>query len=60
MKAYLITTGFVFALITLAHVARVFAGGRHLATEPVFVLLTILSASLAVWAWRLLRSLRRR
>ena len=59
MKAYLITTGTVFTLITLAHVARAFAEGRSLATDPVFNLLTILSASLAVWAWRLLRSLRR-
>jgi hypothetical protein len=56
MKAYLITTGIIFALITLAHILRVFAEGPRLAQDPVFVLLTILAAGLSVWAWRLLRN----
>ena len=56
MKAYLITTGVVFALITLAHILRVFAEGPRLAKDPVFILLTLLAAGLSVWAWRLLRS----
>jgi hypothetical protein len=55
MKAYLITTGVIFALITLMHIARMVAEWPHLATEPVFILLTILAAGLSVWAWRLLR-----
>ena len=55
MKAYLITTGTVFGLITLAHIWRVFAEGPHLATDPVFVLLTVAAAALCLWAWRLLR-----
>lgn len=55
MKAYLITTGTVFGLITLAHIWRAWAEGPHLATDPVFVLLTIAAAALCVWAWRLLR-----
>ena len=38
MKAYLITTGTVFGLITLAHIWRVLAGGPRLATDPLFVL----------------------
>ncbi len=54
MKAYLVTTGIIFALITLAHVWRVFAEGPHLATDPIFVALTFLAAGLSVWAWRLL------
>jgi hypothetical protein len=54
MKAYLITTGTVFGLITLAHIWRVFVEGRHLATDPVFILLTIAAATLCFWAWRLL------
>jgi hypothetical protein len=57
MKAYLITTGIVFALITLAHILRVFAEGPRLAKDPFFILLTLLAAGLSVWAWRLLRSL---
>ncbi len=56
MKAYLITTGIIFALITLAHILRVFAEGPRLAKDPFFILLTLLAASLSVWAWRLLRS----
>jgi hypothetical protein len=55
MRAYLITTGTIFALIVVAHVWRAFAEGSHLATDPVFVLLTILAAALSFWAWRLLK-----
>jgi uncharacterized membrane protein len=55
MKAYLLITGTVFGLITLAHLWRVFAEGRHLAKDPVFVLLTVAAAALCLWAYRLLR-----
>ena len=55
MKAYLITTGTVFGLITLAHIWRVFVEGPHLATDPVFVLLTVAAVALCVWAWCLLK-----
>ncbi len=55
MKAYIITTGVIFALITLAHVLRVFAEGSRLAKDPFFILLTCLAAGLAIWAWRLAR-----
>jgi hypothetical protein len=51
MKAYLITTGTVFGLITVAHICRMFAEGPRLAREPVFLLLTLLAAGLSVWAW---------
>jgi hypothetical protein len=55
MKAYLITTGMIFALIVVAHVWRAFAEGSHLATDPLFLLLTLLAAALSIWAWRLLK-----
>ncbi len=55
MKAYLITTGIVFGLITMAHIWRGFAEGSHLATDSVFILLTVLSAVLCFWAFRLLK-----
>jgi hypothetical protein len=55
MKAYLITTGLVFSLITIAHMARVFAEGLRMAREPFFVLLTLLAAGLSIWAWYLLK-----
>jgi len=59
MKAYLLTTGTVFALITAAHVWRVVAESSSLARDPGFIALTIVTACLAVWAWRLLRGLPR-
>ena len=55
MKAYVTTTGIIFALLTVAHVWRVFEEGRHLARDPFFVLVTLAAAALCLWAWRLLR-----
>ena len=54
MKAYLITTATVFGLITVAHVARVFAEGPHMASDPFFLAITLLAAGLSIWAWWLL------
>ena len=59
MKAYLITTGTLFALVAAAHVARTVAEWRRLATEPSFILegpvLGLVAGAIALWAWRLLR-----
>ena len=55
MKAYLITTGAVFALLTLAHLLRIIMEWPHLAREPFFLLITVVAAGLSLWAWRLLR-----
>ena len=55
MKAYLVTTGTVFGLITLAHIWRVLEEGSHLAKDPVFLVLTVVAAVLCVWAWSLFR-----
>ena len=52
MKAFLITTGSVFGLIVLAHIARAFAEGPSVAKDPVFILLTLLAAGLSAWSWR--------
>ena len=54
MKAYLLTTGTVFVLIIVAHIARMFAEGPGLLKEPAYVLTTVLCTALVVWAWRLL------
>ncbi len=59
MKSYVMTTGAVFGLITLAHVWRMIAENPHLATDPAFLVLTVATASLSLWAWRVLRLLRR-
>ena len=58
MKAYIITTGLIFALITIAHLARMVTE-THVLTEPLYLLLTILSAALAIWAVVVLRRLSR-
>ncbi len=55
MKAYLMTTGALFALLTLAHLVRIVVEGRHVATDPVFAIFTIIAAGLCVWALLLLR-----
>ena len=55
MKAYVMTTGAVFGLITLAHIARIIAEGPRLMTDPFFVLLTVATAGLSLWAWRVFR-----
>jgi hypothetical protein len=59
MKAYVITTGAVFGLITLAHLFRVIVEGSHLARDPIYILLTLVAAGLCLWAWRVLRLLPR-
>jgi hypothetical protein len=59
MKAYLITTGILFGLLTGAHIWRAIAEGPQMAKDPFFILLTVLAASLSIWAWRLLRTLSR-
>lgn len=54
MKAYLITTGTVFALIVVAHLARLADEGWYMLEDPWFIALTLLAAGLSGWAWRLL------
>jgi len=64
MKAYLITTGTLFALIAVMHVLKSFADRDQFATHPWEFLsmfaLGLVAAALSVWAWWLLgRRLRR-
>jgi len=55
MRTYVMTTGAVFGLITLAHLLRIIAEGPQLMTDPWYVLLTVAAGTLGLWAWRLLR-----
>jgi hypothetical protein len=59
MRAYVVTTGTIFGLLTLAHLWRMVEEGSRVATDLPFVLLTLLSASLCLWAWRVSRILAR-
>lgn len=58
MKSYVITTGSVFALVALAHVARAIEEGSGVLKNPWFVATTILSVGLCAWALRLLKPSR--
>ena len=59
MKAYLLTTSVVFALLTLAHLLRIIVEGPHLAKDPFFLLITVVAGGLCVWALWLLRLSKR-
>lgn len=52
MKAYVLITGIIFALITVAHLARLYFE-PHFLSDPVYLALTILTAGLTGWAGRL-------
>jgi hypothetical protein len=58
MNAFLFTAGTVFALIVIAHVARMFVE-PHVAGEPWFWVTTVIAAALSAWAWLLFLSGRR-
>ena len=51
MKAYIITSGVIFGLITVAHLWRIALEGTRLASDPIFIVLTFLAAGLCAWAF---------
>jgi len=53
LKTYVMTTGAIFGLLTLAHIWRVIEE-THLATDPGYLLITVTAAALCLWAGRLL------
>jgi hypothetical protein len=55
MRAYVITTGIVFATLVAVHVLRAIEEGPQLLKEPPFILTTLAAAALFVWAMSLLR-----
>ena len=59
MKAYLVTTGVLYGMIAVMHVARAIAEWRLLRSDPFYFLsmvaLGLVAAGLSVWSWRLLR-----
>ena len=58
MRAYLLTTGALFAVLALAHLARTIAESSRL-TDPGFIVegpgIGIVAGMIAIWAWQLLR-----
>jgi hypothetical protein len=61
MRSYLATTGLLFALLGTAHWWRTFAEWPRLTDEPLFIVegpgIGALASALAIWAWRLQRSI---
>jgi hypothetical protein len=52
MRAYVTTTGALFALLVLMHIWRAIAEGASMLRDPFYIVVTVVSAALAVWAWR--------
>jgi hypothetical protein len=55
MKTYVMTTGAVFGLLALVHLWRIVEEWPHLATDPWFILVTVVAGALCLWSWRVLR-----
>jgi len=60
MKVYLSLTAVVFGLLAAMHVWRMVAESSSLVKDPFFLLLTLVSAGLCLWAVKLLLAQRRR
>jgi hypothetical protein len=60
LKAYVITTGTIYALIVVAHIWRVAVEGTALLEERHFILLTVAAAGLSLWSFWLLRGIPKR
>ena len=58
MRLYVMVTGIIFALVVIAHVARMITEDASLATDPIYLLITACAAGLSVWSWLVLRRSR--
>jgi hypothetical protein len=58
VRGYVLATGGAAVLLALAHLARILMEGTHLLGQPAFLLATLASIGIAVWALLLLRDLR--
>ena len=57
MRSYVVTTGLIYVLLLLAHVARLVAEGRSPLESTAFVATSVVAAAMAAWSWRVYRSL---
>jgi hypothetical protein len=60
VKAYSLVTSLVFGLIVALHAAKLAADGWQIATEPWFIVTTLLAAGLCVWGLVLFARANRR
>lgn len=54
MKVYVLTTGALFGLLTVAHLWRMIVE-RDRVVDPWYILITVAAGALCVWAWLLYR-----
>ncbi|MGH8221818.1 MAG: hypothetical protein ACREQZ_02480 [Woeseiaceae bacterium] len=55
MRAYVITSGLLFMILVVAHVARILSEGLRVATEADFAASTMLAIGMSAWALWLVR-----
>lgn len=55
VRVYLLTTGILFGLLTVAHLWRVVGESASLARDPWYVLITAIAAAMCIWALLLYR-----
>ncbi len=58
MRLYVAVTGIIFALLVVAHVARMVMENTALASDPIYLLITATSAGLSIWSWLVFRRSR--
>jgi hypothetical protein len=56
MRAYIVTSGLIFAGLVVAHVTRLFAEGLAPLHEPLFLVSSLLGLVMTGWAAVTLRS----
>jgi hypothetical protein len=59
MRGYTITSGLLFAALVLVHLLRLALEGMGPLSNPVFLITTLCSGGMAVWAWVALKALSR-
>ena len=55
MKRYIVTSGVIFALLALSHVARLVLESWRFSREPEYVAISLAAAAMAAWAYRAYR-----
>lgn len=58
MRLYILVTGSAFALLFVAHVARIALEGWRVAANPLFIIATLGSIAICTWAIHLYRNRR--
>ncbi len=58
MRLYVAVTGIIFALLVVAHVARMVMENVSLASDPIYLFITAMSGGLSIWSWVVFRSSR--